>query len=212
MGGPSQEEKNLQAEQTQATAQYLQQQTQLHAEQQDLLQTLTPMLKQQISNPTGFSPAELAQLNSNNVNATGAQYANVQKQLNQANATQNMAGLTSGVAAAETAGLKGAAAGTVATNAANIGVADARLAQEKSATAQSELLALQSGLGGQAVSMGQVENQSENQAFQQADTMQQQSSQMMNGIIGGVVQAGLGVATGGMSNILGGGSFFKPAS
>jgi hypothetical protein len=198
VGGPSQAEKTLQQEQAAETQQYMQQQSQLYGEQQNLIATLTPLLEQQINNPVGFSPAELADLNASNVNTTGAQYQNVQKQLNLRNASQNMAGLTSGVAAAETAGLQGMAAGTVAQNAQNTQLASAELAQQKATTAQGELLGLESGLGGQAVSMGQVENQSESSAFNQAFQEQQQSSQLMNGILGGLVNAGIGVATGGL--------------
>lgn len=212
MGGPSAAEQQLQQEQAAQTQQYMQQQSTLFSENQQLLTTLKPLLESEINNPVGFTPQELADLNASNVNTTGAQYANVQKELNLANASQNMAGLTSGVAAGETAALKGAAAGTVATNAQNTQLASAELAQQKSQTAQSELLALESGTGGQAVSMGQVENQSQNQAFDQAYKEQQQSSQLLSGILGGLVQTGLGFATGGLSNIAAGGSFLSGAA
>lgn len=194
MGGPSQSEKDLQAEQAAATAQYMQQQSTVFAENQDLMKTLKPILENEINNPTGFSAEELASLNASNVNTTGAQYANVQKQLNLANASENMAGLTSGVAAAETAGLQSAAAGTVASNANQTQLASAELAQQKSQTAQGELLSLESGTGGQATSLGQLETASEGQAFDQAYKMQQQSSQLLNGIIGGLVNTGVGFA------------------
>jgi hypothetical protein len=190
MGGPSAAEQQLQQEQAQATAQYMTEQSQTYAESQSLYQTMLPMLEQEMNNPTGFSSQELADLNASNVNTTGAQYANVQKQVNLANASNNMAGLTSGVQAGETAALQGAAAGTVATNAQNTQLASTELAQQKQQTAQSELLALQSGQGGEAINMGQVENQSENNAFQQASTMQQQSNQLGMSILGGVMGAG----------------------
>jgi len=211
LGGPSQAEQTLQQEQAAETQQYMTQQSTLFAENQDLISTLKPLLESEINNPVGFTPQELADLNASNVNTTGAQYANVQKQLNLSNASNNMAGLTSGVAAGESAALKGAAAGTVATNATNVELANANLAQQKSQTAQSELLSLESGTGGQAVSMGQVENQSEQNAFNQAYQEQQQSSQLMNGILGGLVQAGTSYLSGGLSNIAGGGSFNAPA-
>lgn len=209
IGGPSQEEKNLQAEQAAETQQYMQQQSTQFAENQDLFNTLKPLLEQQITNPTGFNAEELASLNASNVNTTGAQYANVQKQLNLANASQNMAGLTSGVQAAETAGLQSAAAGTVASNANNINLASAQLAQQKSANAQSQLEALESGAGGMAVSLGQVENQSQSQAFNQAYQMQQQSSQLLNSVIGGLVSTGMDFATGGLSSVAQGNSFLE---
>src|SRR5262249_35114754 len=101
-----------------------------YQEQQQLFQTLAPMLQQEIANPQGFTAQEMADLNASNINTTGAQYANVQKQLNLANASQNMAGLTSGVAAGEKAQLQSAAAGTVATNAENVQLQNAQLQQQ----------------------------------------------------------------------------------
>jgi hypothetical protein len=180
----------------------MQQQSTLYGESQQLQQTLTPLLENEINNPTGFSPQELADLNANNVNVTGAQYANVQKQLDLANTSNNMAGLTSGVAAGETAALKGAAAGTVASNAVNTQIANDTLAEQNKTNAQSELLGLESGSTGAAISEGQVENQSESSAFGQAATEQQQSSQLMNGILGGLVQSGLSMGTTALGNAL----------
>jgi hypothetical protein len=209
LGGPSQQEKDLQTEQAAQTKQYIAQQSTLFQESQDLQATLKPLLENEINNPTGFTPQELADLNASNINTTGAQYANVQKQLNLENASRNMAGLTSGVAAGETAALKGAAAGTVATNATNVQLTSDKLATQKQQTAQSELLALQSGQAGQAISLGQVENQSNKTAFDEANTEQQQSSQLMNGILGGLINTGMSFATGGLSSLAQGGSFLE---
>jgi hypothetical protein len=206
MSGSSPEEEQLQSEQAAETQQYMMQQGTLYGESQSLQATLAPLLESEIKNPTGFSAQELADLNASNVNTTGAQYANVQKQLNLVNSSNNMAGLTSGVAAGETAALQGAAAGTVATNSQNTQIANAELQQQNKATAQSELLGLQSGQAGEAISEGQVENQSESNSFNQAYQEQQQSSQLMNGILGGLVQTGMGVAGSGVST-LGSGNF-----
>lgn len=212
MGGPSSAEQQLQTEQAAETQQYMAQQSSLYSESQSLQATLTPLLESEINNPVGFNAQELAQLNASNVNTTGAQYANIQKQLNLTNSSENMAGLTSGVAAGETAALKSAAAGTVATNANNVQLQSAQLAQQKSQTAQGQLLGLESGDTGAAISEGQVENQSESNAFSQAYQEQQQSSQLMNGILGGLVQAGTGFATGGMSTLMAGGGGSSPGS
>jgi hypothetical protein len=194
VGGPSQAEQELQTEQAAETQQYMQQQSTLYGESQALQATLTPLLESEINNPTGFSPQELADLNASNVNTTGAQYANVQKQLNLVNSSENMAGLTSGVAAGETASLKSAAAGTVATNATNVQLANAQLAQQNKTNAQSELLGLESGQAGEAISQGQVENTSESNSFNQAYQEQQQSSQLLNTVVGGMVGAGVAFA------------------
>jgi hypothetical protein len=199
--GPSAAEQQLQTEQAAETAQYMGQQSTLYGESQALQATLTPLLESEINNPTGFSASELSELNASNVNTTGAQYANVQKQLNLQNSSANMAGLTSGVAAGESASLKSLAAGTVASNASNIQLQSAQLAQQKQQTAQSELLGLESGQAGEAISEGQVENQSESQSFNQAYQEQQQSSQLMNTVLGGVIGAGSAFATGGASMI-----------
>jgi hypothetical protein len=190
VGGPSQSEKTLQTEQAAETQQYMQQQSTLYSESQALQTTLKPQLESEINNPTGFNAQELAELNASNVNTTGAQYASVQKQLNLQNSSANMAGLTSGVAAGETAALKGEAAGTVASNAANVQLASANLAEQNKQTATSELLGLESGQMSGAIQTGSVENTSENNAFNQADTEEQQSSQMLNTIVGGVIGAG----------------------
>lgn len=194
MGGPSSQEQQLQAEQSQQVAQEIQQQQTQYAQSQELYKVLAPQLEQMMSNPTGFSPQELADLNASNINTTGAQYANVQKQLNLVNSSENMAGLTSGVAAGEKASLMGEAAGTVATNATQVQLANARLQQQQKQNATSELLALQSGQGGMAINIGNTENSAESNAFNQAKTMQDQSSQLMNGILGGLAQQGMGLA------------------
>jgi len=211
MGGPSAQEQQLQSEQAQQVQQEIAQQNTQYQNSQALYNTLAPQLESIMSNPTGFSPQELADLNASNVNTTGAQYANVQKQLNLTNANANMAGLTSGVAAGETAGLKGEAAGTVALNAQNTQIASAQLAQQKQQTAQQELLALQSGQSGAAIGIGGVENTAQQNAFTQAYTEQQQSSQLMNGILGGLINTGIGIGgnmlTGGLMSLGQGESF-----
>jgi hypothetical protein len=209
VGGPSQAEYSLQESQAAETQSYMAQQSTLYGESQALQATLTPLLEKEISNPTGFSPQELSDLNASNVNTTGAQYANVQKQLNATNASQNMAGLTSGVASAETAALKGSAAGTVALNAQSTQLANAQLQNTNKNIAQSQLLGMQSGMGSQAISQGSLENQSNQNAFGEASTIQQQNSQSgVQGILGGVLGAaagvGMGVLTGGMSSLAGG--------
>lgn len=206
MGGPSREEKELQAEQAAQTKAYIAQQGTVFQESQELLKTLQPMLEKEIANPAGFTPQELADLNASNINTTGAQYANVQKQLNLANASNNMAGLTSGVAAGEKASLMGAAAGTVASNAANTQIADAQLAQQNKQLAQQDLMSLQSGQGGQALSLGQIQTNSNQTAFNEAKTIQQQSTGLLGGILGGLVNTGLSLATGGLSNLAKGSS------
>jgi hypothetical protein len=202
MGGASSAETQLQQEQAQQTAQEIQQQQTQYAESQALYATLAPQLEQMMQNPTGFTAQEMADLNASNVNTTGAQYANVQKQVNLANASNNMAGLTSGVAAGETAALGNAAAGTVATNAQQVQLQNAQLQQQNKQAATSELMALQSGQGGMAIGIGNTENTSENNAFQQASTIQQQNGQMMNSILGGVMGAGSSFLSGGASAIL----------
>lgn len=46
----------------------------------------------------------------------------------------------------------------------------------------------------------------------QSQQVQQQSGGLLNSLLGGLLNAGLGFATGGLSNILGGGSFMQPAT
>ena len=198
MGGPSASEQQLASEQAQLVQQEIGQQAQQYSNSQALYAVLAPQLQQMMSNPTGFSAQELADLNATNVNVTGSQYANVQKQMNLANSSQNMAGLTSGVAAGESAALQGAAAGQVASGATNIQLQNAQLAQQKQQAATSELLALQSGQGQMAIGIGNTENAAQQNAFQQANTVNQQ------GAFGGPLgQALLGGVIGGVSNLMG---------
>jgi hypothetical protein len=197
MGGPSQQEYNLQQEQAAETKAYVAQQSTLFSESQALQATLTPMLEKEISNPTGFTPQQMADLNANNINTTGAQYANVQKQLNATNASSNMAGLTSGVGAAETAALKGSAASTVSLNAQSTQLANAQLQNTNKNIAQQQLVGMQSGMGSQAISQGSLENQSNQSTFNEANTIQQQNnSDMLNSVLGGAVGAASGAAFG----------------
>jgi hypothetical protein len=198
--GASQSEQTLQTEQAAQVQQEMTQQQTQYANSEALFAQLSPLLQNEIQNPTGFTAQEMADLNASNIKTTGAQYANVQKQLNLANAGSNMAGLTSGAAASETAALKGAAAGTVASNATNVQLANAQLEQQNKQNATSELLSLQSGQAGAAIGTGNVENTAQNNAFNQANIEQQQSSQLMNGILGGLINTGIGAATGGLGS------------
>ena len=211
MGGPSDTQVNLMHEQAQLVQNEIMQQSQQYAESQYLFNTLQPILLEQRANPTGFSAQELADLNASNVNTTGAQYANVQKQLNLRNSSENMAGLTSGVAAGETAALQSSAAGTVASNASRIQIENAQLAEQKRQSATSELLALQSGQGGMAIGIGNTENRAEQQAYEQANQVNQQQGITGSPFTDSLLGAGLGIGmdflTGGLSGLGEGGSF-----
>src|SRR5437660_12292469 len=126
MGGPSDTQVQLQMEQAQLVQQEIAQQATQYQESQALYATLAPALEEMMKNPTGFSAQEMADLNAANINTTGAQYANVQKQVNLRNSSENMAGLTSGVAAGETSALQSSAAGAVASDADRIRLAHAQ--------------------------------------------------------------------------------------
>lgn len=226
-GGASKEEKAAAAEQkaltqqqAQYTAQLQQQQSQLFQEDQALYNYLAPQLQAQIQNPAGFTAQEMADLTANNINTTGQQFANAQKQVNLQQATQNMAGLPSGVAAQTNAMLQGAAAGQVAQGQGQINLANSELEQQNKQTATAELLGLESGTGGLSSAFAGQSNQgmgvasSSNQAyFNQAQTMATQGSQFWTGLLGGIVGTGLDALTGGVvggfGSMASGGGFGK---
>jgi|HubBroStandDraft_6_1064221.scaffolds.fasta_scaffold02778_6 hypothetical protein len=187
---------------TQVGQEIAQQATQFQ-ESQALYSTLAPQLEQMMQNPTGFSAQELADLNATNVNVTGAQYASAQQQTNLVNSSENMAGLTSGVAAGEGAALRSAAAGQVASGATNIRLQNAQLQQQNKQAATSELMALQSGQGQMAIGIGNTENNAEQNAFSQANTVNQQQDALTQSLIGAGLGIGMTALTGGMSGLSG---------
>lgn len=193
------------------------------AQQQSLLNFLTPQLESMAKNPQGFGATELAALQSNLINQVGQATTSAQQETNRQFATQNEAGLPSGVKAMTDAQILSSAAGARAGGLTNIALANEQLKTQQQQYALSELsgpvagltLATPSGAGASlsGLSAASASNQGagnlNNQAFQQATQVQQQGGLWKN-ILGGLMGAGLNFATGGLSNILAGGSFLNP--
>jgi len=179
-------------------------------EQQAILSVLTPQLEGMASNPEGFGATEYAALQAKIVNDTGAQYSNVAKEQAREFATTNEAGLPSGVQAQVQANLAGAAAGQVAGESSQLAIANEQLKQQQRDFALSNLGGLQGSLGGQSAAFSGQAGTGLQNAFQNASTVYNQGGLWKN-ILSGVVGAGLDFVSGGLSNILGGGSFLKPA-
>lgn len=85
------------------------------ASQQSLLQFLNPKLEAMISNPQGYTPAQMAALNSGAIDTTAGQYQNALK-TEQAQAAVHDSGLPSGVDAQ----IKGQLAGAAASQTSNL--------------------------------------------------------------------------------------------
>ena len=193
------------------------------AGQQSLLNFLTPQLESMATNPLGFGATELAALQSNLINQVGSATTSAQQETNRQFATQNEAGLPSGVQAMTNAQILSSAAGARAGGLTNIALANEQLKTQQQQFAEQELsgpvmagsLATPSGAGvslsGLSAASGanQGAGNLNNQAFQQATQIQNQGGLWKN-ILGGLMGAGLNFATGGLSNILGGGSFLNP--
>ena len=167
-------------------------------EQQSILSVLTPQLEAMAKNPQGFGATEYAALQAKIVNDTGAQYSNVAKSAAREFATTNEAGLPSGVEAQVQGSIAGAAAGQVSGESSQLAIANEQVKQQQKEFALSSLSGIQTGLGqNSAAFSGQAGTGLQNQ-FQNATTVYNQGSMWKN-ILGGVIGAGLNIATGGIS-------------
>src|SRR3974390_994063 len=206
----SQEQKDAQAQQP-AFNKQLQSiyQTQF-AENQSILKALTPQLQAMAANPQGFGATEYHALQSQIINDTGAQYSNMAKGVAQDFATSNEAGLPSGVQAQLQANIAAGAAGQVSNASNNLAIQNEQLKQQQQQFAMGTLEGQQGSIGSQMGTTGnQVGSGLQNQ-FQNATTVYNQGSLWKN-ILGGIVGAGLNVATGGLSSLMTGGSFMSGA-
>lgn len=165
-------------------------------EQQNLLnKVLIPQLTQMVTNPQGFGAQALAAMRSQTIGTIGTQLSSEEKNMAQQFATQNMAGLGSGVQMAETYGLQQQAAGQEATGLQNIAIANAQ-AQQQQRQFGLQGLANASQLLGQAPQSAGLAVQASGTQFNEAYKMAQQGGLMQN-ILGGLAGAGIGFLTGG---------------
>lgn len=212
--GASQQQNDLASSQTAFYNTLQSDQASQFANQQNVLTSLQNTLNPIVSagpNQYGFNAAETNNLNSSVINNTAGQYASAARQLG---AQQAAAGggntlLPSGVAAQQQARL---AAGSAAQTASGLtGVQQAGyqqgLNQYNNATAQLSGVAGQYGSGAQGYA-GSANTAGSN-AGSTLETIQKENAaaspwNLVGGILGGAAQAGLGFATGGLSNLTSG--------
>lgn len=207
-GGPSQAEYTAQEQAAQEST-MLQNtfQTQF-GEQQGLLNNfLIPQLQGMITNPAGFGPAGLADLTSQLVNTTGAQAANAKQGAQAQFDTNNLAGLPSGVKEAVMSQIASGAGNQVASGQTQIGIANAQLKSQQQQFGLQGLAGAEQALG-QVPQSGQLMLGANQNSAQQAQAISQQGNMWQNilgGVVNGVVGAGMGLATGGLSTLFSGG-------
>jgi hypothetical protein len=202
MCGPTASEKQLESQQQAFSQEVQQNYGKLFGEQQAVMQNLnnieTPIAEAGPSQQ-GWSPAEVAAVNTGILDTTGANYAAAQRaaQTLGAGRTGN-SGLESGVQQQISAGIASQAAG--ATSAEELGATEANYAQGRQnwATATGGLQAL-SGQYNPVATAG-AGTQANQAGFQEAQTIQQQQGQAL-GMIGGLVGSGLGALSGGLGNL-----------
>jgi hypothetical protein len=177
-------------------------------EQQNLLtKTIIPQLTQMATNPTGFGASALSAMKSQLQDTLGTQLSSQQQSLQQNFASQNLAGLGSGVEQATSAMLGSQAASSLASGNEQINIANAQAQMQQQQFGLQGLMGAESALGALPQSAGLL-GQLGGQQFSQAYNMAQQGSLWQN-ILGGVAGAGLSALTGGLSNVFQGGSFLS---
>lgn len=173
-------------------------------EQQGWLNNIImPQLQQMFTNPQGFGAPALAAMRSKTIGTIGAQLSSQEKNLANQFATQNMAGLGSGVQMAETAGLQSQAAGQEAAGLQNIAIANAQAQMQQQQWAGGALMQGVQQLG-QVPGSANLALQASGTQFNEAYKMAQQGGIMQN-ILGGLAGAGIGFLTGGPAGAIAGG-------
>jgi hypothetical protein len=200
--GPSKQEKQA-AKQTAAFSKQLQDQfTTEFKQSQALVSFLTAQLEPMITDPTGFTPQQMSDLQSNLIQNVGAQVAAAKQQAQEAFDTANEAGLPSGVNAMNEALIAGAGVQAEAGGLNTIQIQSAQLAQQKQQFAEEMVAGLNQTLTSQGGTTGSQTVSNQATQFQQADTMAQQSTQMWSNLLSGVIGAGTSFLTGGVSSLL----------
>jgi hypothetical protein len=178
------------------------------ADQQNILShinsVLSPVLEAGPSQ-TGFSPSELAALNTQAVNATGANYKNAAVALN-----SQLAGRGGGSSLPESGvdqqlkeGLASSAAGQLSNQELGITESDYATGRSNFQNAESAELAASGQYNPNAT--GSLANEVGQNAFQEADTINQESNQATADIAGGITSLASAGLSGGMSLLKPGG-------
>jgi len=200
MNKESDEQKAARQSQIQLNNMLLDTYKQSYAQEQAILGVLTPQLEEMAKNPQGFGATEYAALQAKIINDVGGQYSNVAKEAAREFATTSEAGLPSGVEAQVQGQIAAGAAGQAAAGTTGLAITNEQLKQQQQQYALSALQGETSMLAGQTGTAGGQSLSGVGQQFQQATQVYNQGSLWKN-ILSGVVQAGLGVATGGLSTL-----------
>jgi hypothetical protein len=202
MCGPSSQEKQLEASEASFDQTLQSDYAQTFAQNQEILGNLNSVLQPIVNagpSQQGYSPQELAALNTQATDASAQAY---NEETQQAASQENAAGggtsfLPSGVNAQLNASIASAAENNLSQE--KLGITQANYAQGtqnwQTALAGEENVAGQQnplGYAGQTTSANST-------AFGEANTIQQEENQEESDIIGGVAQGALGIATGGAS-------------
>jgi len=179
------------------------------AEQQQILTHLSAPLEAMAEHPEGFGIDEYHALQAKIINDVGAQYSAAAKQNALEFATTNEAGLPSGVELTIEAATRAAAASAVAGKSTDLAIANEQLKQQQKEFALGNLESEAGLLGSETTATGGQAGSGLQSEFQNATTVYNQGSTWKN-ILNGVVGAGMGFLTGGLSNIVGGGGFLSP--
>lgn len=190
--GPSQQETTAQAAQQAAATQFQQNYNTMFAQQQNILAQLNqytmPLLNGQGITANGFSPAELAAMRASSTDQTSSQFAGAAQALQTKQTQMGLnAALPSGVTLSQAAGLDAQQALAQSQGQEQITIANAQ-------QGVTNYLAGLSSLGGQSSTLGQgvsaagsQTNSADQAAFNEANTMQQQSfswSKLLAGALG----------------------------
>lgn len=203
--GPSGAEKEL-AGQEQSFSQMLQEnyQTQF-ANQSQVLSTLNHTLTPIVDagpNQQGYSAPELAAMNTQAINSTGANYKNAAQALNGQLAGRTSAnGLESGVDQQLKAALASTAAGTLSNEQADIIKGNYATGRANFQNATGGLQALSGDYNPE--SYAGLTSQSNNQAFGQADKINTENQQFTKDLVGGITSLAGPLISGGMSALSG---------
>ena len=206
MCGPSQEQKNLEAEQASFTATLQQDYAQTFAANQEILSTLNSVLQPIVQagpNQQGFSAQENSALNSQAINSTAQGYQQTADALGR---QENAAGggtsfLPSGVNAQINAGVASAAQNTLSNE--ELGITEANYATGRQ-NWQNALAGEESVAAGEApLGYATATTNSNKSAFGEATQINQESNQVFSDILGGITS--IGAAATGLIGLGGGG-------
>ena len=196
MCGPSSQEQGIAAQSSNLASTAQSDFLSRFAGQNDTINSLDSIL-QNVQNGKllpGFSAQTLAALNTSAIDTTAGNFRNAQQATNNANAARGTgSGLETGTQAQENATIASQAAGQLSTQQQQIQLANQNQAQQNTATAlggYNALAGIQNPLG-----FGGLATQSNQNAFGQANQVQQEKNQEQADIAGGVAGLAMDAAT-----------------